>query len=178
VAAAIRDAEDANVPLDRRVVRADDFMPEKGWHVLACTGYLCDDPYTGVAGVERLDDERYRVVTQLATREARSRITFTVRLTLGLEESRLAFSPLLVRFLSGVDHRARAVKISDSGRIRNELQTMFSQALEYDGDRIRVRFDRIEESVLPEAERRVLEDALRWYRTSHPVWFGWLDVGD
>ncbi len=29
----------------------DDFLPEKNWRVLASTGYICDDPYTGTAGV-------------------------------------------------------------------------------------------------------------------------------
>jgi hypothetical protein len=68
------------------------------------------------------------------------------------------------------------VKISDSGRIRNELQTMFSQALEYDGERIRVRFDRIDESVMPLANQEALRGVLAWYKAEHPVWFGWLDL--
>src|SRR5256884_1669468 len=51
-------------------------------------------------------------------------VTFTLRLMESFEETRQVFSPLLVRFLSGVDHTTRPVKISDSGRIRNELQTM------------------------------------------------------
>ncbi len=87
------------------------------------------------------------MTTLLATRKASSRITFTFRLMEPLEQARHVFSPLLVRFLSGVDHTQRPVKISDSGRIRNELQTMLSQALEHDGDRIRVHFDRVDERV-------------------------------
>jgi hypothetical protein len=65
---------------------------------------------------------------------------------------------------------------SESGRIRNELQTRFSQALEYDGDHIRVRFDRIDESVMPLAHQEALRGVLAWYEAEHPVWFGWLDL--
>src|SRR5262249_13679594 len=119
----IRIAEASNVPLRKRTLRADDFLPEKHWSVLATIGYMCRDPYTGSGGVEKLDDQRYRVTPRLATRDASSRITFTLRLMDPLDHARLVFSPLLVRFLDGEDHTQRPVKISDSGRIRNELQT-------------------------------------------------------
>lgn len=173
---AVATAELSNVPLRRRTLRAEDFLPEKHWRVLASVGYLCDDPYTGTPGLEKIDDQRYRVTTRLFTRDASSRITFTLRLKDSLEESRLVFSPLLVRFLDGDDFRVRAVKISDSGRIRNELQTLISQALEYEGDRIRVHFDRIDDKVLPKAKQERIRDVLQWYRTAHPVWFSWLDL--
>jgi hypothetical protein len=93
------------------------------------------------------------------------------------EEMRLVFSPLLVRFLSGVDHTRRPVKISDSGRIRNELQTMFSQGLEHDGETIRVFFDRIDDSVMPPKDREAIRKVLEWYKENYPVWFGWLQIG-
>ena len=173
---ALRDAAAANIPLEPRVLRADDLLPEKGWGVLACTGYMCDDPYTGAPGVERLTDDRWRVTTRLTTRAANSRVTFTFRLLDGFEHARQVFSPLLVRFLNGVDYHQRAVKISDSGRIRNELQTMFSQALEYEGERIRVRFDRIDEGVMPLENQAALRGVLAWYKAEHPMWFGWLDL--
>jgi hypothetical protein len=174
--AALREARAANVPLDKRVLRADDFLPAKDWRVIACTGYMCDDPYTGAPGVERLADDRYRVTTLLATHDASSRITFTFRLLEGLEQARQVFSPLLVRFLGGADYRTRPVKISDSGRIRNELQTMFSQALEYDSGRIRVHFERVDERVMSPQACDLLRDVLRWYKANHPVWFDWLEV--
>jgi hypothetical protein len=164
----------SNVPLRQRTLRADDFLPEKSWRVLASIGYLCDDPYTGTTGVEKLDELRYKVTTRLYTRDASSRITFTLRLKDSLEESRLVFSPLLVRFLNGDDYRKRPVKISDSGRIRNELQTLISQALEYDGDDIIVHFDRIDEKVLPKDNQRLIREVLTWYKQHHPVWFEWL----
>ncbi|HSO32416.1 MAG TPA: hypothetical protein VLT33_07870 [Labilithrix sp.] len=173
---ALREAALANIPLDRRVLRADDLLPEKGWGVLACTGYMCDDPYSGARGVERLDGGLFRVTTRLTTRDASSRVSFTFRMLDGEERARLVFSPLLVRFLSGVDYHQRAVKISDSGRIRNELQTMFSQALEYEGERIRIRFDRIDEGVMPKASQAALRDVLAWYKAEQPVWFAWLDL--
>lgn len=173
---AIREAEQSNVPLGKRVLTADDFMPEKSWRVLSCSGYMCDDPYTGTPGVEKLSEDRYRVTTRLATRDASARITFTFRLMEGLDEARLIFSPLLVRFMEGVDYRSRPVKISDSGRIRNELQTLISQALEYDGDKLRVHFDRIDDKVLPRDRQSRIREVLAWYKKEHPVWFGWLEI--
>jgi hypothetical protein len=173
---AIAEARESNIPLDGRVIRADDFMPEKRWRVLACTGYMCDDPYTGSQGIERLADDRYRVTTRLATQDASSRITFTFRLKDGLEEARHVFSPLLVRFMSGVDYTKRPVKISDSGRIRNELQTLISQALSHNGDELCVHFDRIDPKVLAEDKQLVIRQVLEWYKANHPAWFGWLTI--
>jgi hypothetical protein len=177
-AEAIGEARVSNMPLGRRVLRAGDFLPAKDWSVLASTAYMCPDPYTGAPGVTQVREGVYRVTSLLATRNASSRITFTFRLMEPLETARLVFSPLLVRFLSGVDPASRAVKISDSGRLRNELQTMFSQALEYGEDnKIRVHLERVDEKVLPADKRAVIRRALEWYRASHPVWFSWLDVG-
>jgi hypothetical protein len=175
-AEAIRDAAASNMPLGRRVLRADDFLPEKRWRVLASTGYMCDDPYSGAPGVTQVSEGVYRVATRLATRNASSRITFTFRLMEPVEQARHIFSPLLVRFLSGVDHTKRAVKISDSGRIRNELQTMLSQALEHDRDRMRVHFDRIDEKVMPKDKQAAIRRVLEWYKANHPVWFSWLEL--
>jgi hypothetical protein len=75
-----------------------------------------------------------------------------------------------------VDWRQRPVKISDSGRIRNELQTLISTALEYEGTTIRVLFDRIDPKVMPRDKQDILRRVLSWYKTNHPVWFTWLDV--
>jgi len=175
-AEAITEAAASNMPLGTHVLQADDFLPEKDWHVLACVGYMCDDPYTGAPGVTRVADNVYRVTTRLATRKASSLITFTLRLMESFETTRQVFSPLLVRFLSGVDHTTRPVKISDSGRIRNELQTMIPQALEHDGERIRVHFDRINEMVLPRETQAAIRQVLEWYKRHHPVWFHWLEI--
>jgi hypothetical protein len=175
-AEAIHEAAASNMPLGKPVLRADDFLPEKHWSVLASVGYMCDDPYTGAPGVTQVGDHIYRVTTLLATRQASSRVTFTLRLMEPFETTRQVFSPLLVRFLSGVDHTTRPVKISDSGRIRNELQTMIPQALEHDGDRIRVRFERINEMVLPRDKQATIRSVLEWYKANHPVWFEWLEL--
>jgi len=173
---AIRDAQSCNIPMRRHVLRADDMLPEKHWGVLASIGYMCDDPYTGAPGVTQISEGRYRVSTLLATRNASSLITFTFRLMEPLGETRHVFSPLLVRFLSGVDHTRRAVKISDSGRIRNELQTMLSQALDYEGDVMRVHFDRVDEKVMPRDKQAAIREVLQWYKANHPVWFRWLEI--
>jgi hypothetical protein len=175
-AEAIREAAATRMPLDKPVLHADDFLPEKGWGVLASIGYMCDDPYTGVPGVRQLGDGLYKVTTRLATRNASALITFTFRLMETLEETRLVFSPLLNRFLMGVDPASRPVKVSDSGRIRNELQTMISQALEHDGDRIRVHFDRVDEKVVPKDKQVAIRSVLEWYKANHPVWFSWLEI--
>ncbi len=175
-AEAIHDARACNVPMGKPVLRADEFLPEKNWGVLAAIGYICDDPYTGTQGVTKVSDGVYKVTTRLATRNASSYITFTFRLMESVEEQRHVFSPLLVRFLSGVDHTRRAVKISDSGRIRNELQTMFSQALDHDGDNIKVHFDRVDEKVLPRDKQEAIRRVLEWYKANHPEWFKWLEV--
>jgi hypothetical protein len=175
-AEAIQDAAVSNMPLGKPVLRADDFLPDKDWSVIASLGYIGDDPYTGAPGVTEVASNVYRVTTRLATRKASSRITFTLRLMESFEETRQVFSPLLVRFLSGVDHTTRPVKVSDSGRIRNELQTMIPQALEHDGEHIRVRFDRINEMVLPRDKQAAIRRVLEWYKANHPVWFEWLEV--
>jgi hypothetical protein len=175
-AEAIQEAEASNMPMGRSVLRADDFLPEKDWSVLASIGYMCDDPYTGIRGVTRVSEGVYRVTTRLATRQASSRITFTFRLMEPLPQARHVFSPLLVRFTSGVDHTRRPVKISDSGRLRNELQTMLSQALEHEGSKIRVHFDRVDEKVVPRDKQAAIRTVLEWYKASHPVWFEWLEI--
>jgi hypothetical protein len=175
-AAAIAEAADSNMPRGKATLQADDFLPDKDWHVLASVGYMCADPYTGAPGVTQVADGVYRVTTLLATRRASSRVTFTLRLMESLDTTRQVFSPLLVRFLSGVDHTTRPVKISDSGRIRNELQTMVSQALEHDGERIRVHFDRINDKVLSHDKQAKIRKVLEWYKANHPVWFAWLEI--
>jgi hypothetical protein len=175
-AEAIRDAAASHMPVGKRVLRADDFLPDKNWRVLASVGYMSDDPYSGSTGVTQVREGVYRVTTRLATRKASSRITFTLRLMEPLDEARHVFSPLLVRYLSGVDHTRRPVKISDSGRIRNELQTMFSQALDHEGTTMRVHFDRVDSKVMPREKQLAIKKVLEWYKANHPVWFDWLEI--
>lgn len=174
--AALRDAAECNVPVGRRVLRADDFFPEKHWQVLSATGYMCPDPYTGISGVTQVDDDVFEVTSTLATRRAQAKIKFRFRLMEDTEQSRLVFNPLLTRFTLGEDYRNRAVNISDSGRIRNEIQTMMSQALEYDGDMIRVHFDRIDPEVIAPEVQRSYREILEWYTANHAYWFRWLEL--
>ena len=71
----------------------------------------------------------------------------------------------------------RPVKISDSGRIRNELQTLCSTALEHFGSRgIRIHFHKIPLDVISSEQQTVLRDILEWYKTNHPIWFEWLEL--
>jgi hypothetical protein len=69
------------------------------------------------------------------------------------------------------------VKVSDSGRIRNELQTLASEALEYFGENgIRVHFDRVDDAVLAPDKKALIREVLAWYKEHHPIWFGWLEL--
>lgn len=175
--AMIREAAEAGLPLAKPVLRADDFFPEKAWDVLAVTGFMGPDPYTGLPGVERVDEDTYRVTVRLVSCRADKQVTLTLRFMEDATERRLVFSPLINRFLSGENWAVRPVKISDSGRIRNELQTLCAEALEFPGqNRMRVHFDRIPTAVISTARQQRLLEMLRWYRGRHPLWFGWLEL--
>ena len=170
-------ARAAHMPLRNSAVAIDDFFPLKEWNLLAVAGHMLPDPYSGAEGVECVGPGAYRVTTSALSREGIVRVTLRLRLEESLEKSRLVFSPLLDRFYYGEDFRARPVKISDSGRIRNELQTLCSEALDYLEDgRIRVRFSRIDEAVLPPDKQRRIREVLEWYREHHPIWFRWLVI--
>jgi hypothetical protein len=173
----VLEARDAGVPLGKAVISADDFFPEKRWEVAALSGYMCDDPYSGATGVQEQKPGTYRVGVRLATARGDKRVYFTLRLMEERRESRLVFNPLLTRFIYGEDFRTRPVKISDSGRIRNELQTLCSEAIEYlDQQRMRIHFDRIPPEVISPENQKVLLEVLRWYKRHHPLWFAWLMV--
>jgi hypothetical protein len=93
------------------------------------------------------------------------------------EESRRVFNPLLNRFLRGEDYTERRVTISDSGRIRNELQTLCSEAMEHKGqNRIVLHLDQIPDDVIPPKDQVKLREILEWYKRNHPTWFLWLEV--
>ncbi len=169
----------AGLDLSRRTLTADDFFHERKWDVLAVTGYMGPDPYSGIEGVEEVGPGIYRSTVRLASPRGDKRIAFTLRLLETFEQSRLVFSPLLNRFLAGENYETRPVKISDSGRIRNELQTLCAEALEFsDSDHIRVHFDRIPPEVISLENQKKLLDVLRWYKSRHPIWFSWLEIAE
>ncbi len=170
----IRLAKNAGIPLAKRTITADDLIPEKKWRALAASGYMLPDPYSGSPGVTQIDDDTYSVTVRLASETADKKITLKLRLTEGLEQSKLIFSPLLNRFLKGEDYKTRSVKISDSGRIRNELQTLCTDALEYSGDWVMLNFDKISVATISPEDQKLLKDILTWYKLNYPVWFEWL----
>ena len=175
----IRNGIEAGIPVQKPNVSADDFFPEKNWETMAISGYMCPDPYSSAPGVKEVEPGIYQATVRQATPRADKQITFTFRLMETLEQSRLVFSPLLNRFLYGEDYEHRPVKISDSGRIRNELQTLISEALEFLGeDQIRVHFNRILPDVISLEQQEKLKDILRWYKEHHPLWFGWMELID
>ena len=176
-AAMIREAIEAGIPLQKTSLEADDFFPEKDWDVLAVTGYMNPDPYTGAPGVEKLADDGYRVRVRLSSRRGEKLITLTLKLQESIAASRFIFNPLLTRFMSGEDYETRPVRISDSGRIRNELQTLCSEALEFRKNGvIRVHFGRILPEVISRENQKKLLEILTWYKKSHPIWFSWLEI--
>lgn len=175
----IRAAADAGIPVKKQALEADDLFPEKQWSVLAVSGYMCPDPYSGARGVELVDREKriYKVTVRLAGPGGDKRIMFKLRLMEPMDESEPVFKPLLNRFMAGEDYRNRAVRISDSGRIRNEIQTICSEALEFlPKECIRIHFDRIPPEVIAPANREKLREILEWYKTFHPTWFSWLET--
>jgi hypothetical protein len=173
----IHEALDAGIEVKKPSIQADDFFPEKSWEVLAVSGYMLPDPYSCAPGVEKVDDRVYKVTVRLAGMQGDKRITFTLKLMESFEESWLVFNPLLIRFMGGEDYQNRPVRISDSGRIRNELQTLCSEALEFFGEeRIKIHFDQIPEEVIPAKNKEKLIEILQWYKTNHPLWFAWLDI--
>ena len=172
----IHHARAAGLPLGRPTLTVDDFFPNKEWHGLAVGGFMLPDPYTGSPGVEEVREGVYRVAVVSGCDTGIRRITVTLRLMETFAESRLVFSPLLDRFYAGQDYRSRPVKISDSGRIRNELQTWCSEALEYTDDHIRVHLDRVDDAVMPPDKRRFIHEVLTWYKQNHATWFHWLEL--
>ncbi|MEN8222117.1 MAG: hypothetical protein ABFR36_02555 [Acidobacteriota bacterium] len=174
---AISEGVDAQIPIGKGSINADDFFPEKKWDVLAVSGFMCPDPYSGNDGVEKVSDGIYKVTVRLASPSGEKKIVFTLRMMETFEESRLVFSPLLNRFMAGEDHMNRPVKISDSGRIRNELQTLCSEAIEFTGEEnMTLHFNMISSNVIPDNKRKMLYDILEWYVREHPIWFGWLEL--
>ncbi len=173
----IREALAAGLPLEKPIMGVDDFFPKKRWDVLALCGYMQPDPYSGSPGVEEVSPNVYRATVRFTTPRGDKRIRFFLRLMEDQATSRQVFNPLLIRFFYGEDFRNRPIKISDSGRIRNELQTLCSEALEHESDgRLRVHFDRIPEDVISAEYQEVLLEVLRVYKARHPIWFRWLEI--
>ena len=172
----ISEARDAGIRLDKRVIRVEDFFPEKRWEAAAVVGYMQSDPYSGAPGVEEVGENAFRTAVRLTGSDGDKRVDLTLRLMEKPEVSRLAFNPLLIRFIYGEDYKARPVKISDSGRIRNELQTLCSEALEYKENHIGIHFDRIHPDVISHENQKSLLEVLKWYKKYHPIWFSWLDI--
>lgn len=173
----VNEARDAGMPSQGRVIRVDDFFPEKNWDVISLSGYMCDDPYSGAHGIEELGEETFQVTSRIATPRGDKRFTFTLRLMEKPEVQKLIFNPLLIRFINGEDYQSRPIRISDSGRIRNELQTLCSEALEYKKDgQIKLHFDRIPAEVISHKHQKILHEVLDWYKSHHPIWFNWLEI--
>ena len=172
----IRMASDAGIPLNKRTITIEDLVAEKTHQTLATSGYMLPDPYSGSPGVKKISEDVYEVTVRLTTPKADKKITFALKLLESLEDSKLVFIPLLNRFLKGEDYKNRAVKISDSGRIRNELQTLCMDALEYYGDKVMLRFEKISKAMISTEDQQLLLQILTWYKQNHPVWFEWLEL--
>jgi hypothetical protein len=172
----IRQARDAGIPLKKKTITADDLIAEKKWQPLATAGYMLPDPYTGAPGVTRVSENTYAVTVRMTSEKGDKLITFTLRLLEPFDQSKLIFTPLLNRFLKGEDFLTRAVKISDSGRIRNELQTLCTDALEHFSDKVVLRFEKIPRTIISLEEQKTLREILTWYKKNYPIWFEWLEL--
>ncbi|PIE63334.1 MAG: hypothetical protein CSA25_00640 [Desulfobacter postgatei] len=172
----IMDAQNAGIPLKPRTINASDLIAAKKWQTLAVSGYMLPDPYSGAPGVKQISENAWEVTVRVTSEFGDKAITFALRLLEPLQQSKLVFSPLLNRFFKGEDFRTRPVKISDSGRIRNELQTLCTEALEHFGDKIVVRFDKMSTGTISAVEQERLKQILAWYKENYPIWFEWLEL--
>ena len=137
---------------------------------------MLPDPYTGAPGVTQISEDTYTVTVWMTSEKGDKRITFSLRLLEPFDQSKLVFTPLLNRFLKGEDFSTRAVKTSDSGRIRNELQTLCTDALEHFSDRVVLRFEKIPSAIIFLEGQKTLRTILTWYKRNHPIWFEWLEL--
>lgn len=169
-------ARDAGIPLKQKTISAHDLVAEKSFKTLATSGYMLPDPYSGYDGVTKVSDDTYSVVTRLTTEKGDKKIKFTLRLLESFEQSKLVFSPLLNRFFKGEDFKTRAVKISDSGRIRNELQTLCAAALEYIQGTMILHFNKIPAATISRDDQKKLKEILSWYKQNYTIWFEWLEL--
>lgn len=169
-------ARNAGIPLNSRTISASDLIAEKRWQTLATSGYMLPDPYSGAPGVTRISDDTWEVTVRMTSEHGDKHITFALRLEESLTQSKLVFSPLLNRFFKGEDYKTRPVKISDSGRIRNELMTLCTEALEYFGPKMVLRFDKISKATISPEEQEQLKEILVWYKEHYPIWFDWLEL--
>ncbi|MCP4291459.1 MAG: hypothetical protein GY780_06455 [bacterium] len=173
----IREARDAGIPVDCSTLSAEDFLPRKKWDVMALAGFMMDDPYTGAPGVEKLNENTYAVTVRLSTPQGTKQVRISLRFMEEESLRPLVCNPLLIRFFHGENHLERAVKISDSGRIRNELMTLCSEALDhFDDNGIRLHFERISTDVISIEDQIILRNVLIWYKDHHPLWFDWLKL--
>ena len=173
----IREARDSGFNLKKRVFYAEELFPKKKWDGVGLIGYMLEDPYTGEPAVEKLDESIFKVAVRLVTPRGINRYEITLQLRDDWQESRKIFNPLLDRFVAGEDYTVRPVKKSDSGRIRNELQTLCSQALEHFQEKgIQVDFSLLDDLTMPASKKKALKEILLWFRENHPIWFNWLDV--
>jgi hypothetical protein len=174
----ICEARDAGIPLKKKTIAADDLIAEKKWQTLATAGYMLPDPYTGAPGVTQVSEDTYEVMVRMTSEKGDKQITFSLRLLEPFDQSKLVFTPLLNRFLKGEDFLTRAVKISDSGRIRNELQTLVTDALEHSHNKVILRFGKISKATICQEEQIALRKILDWYKKNYPIWFEWLELED
>ncbi|MFC1853936.1 hypothetical protein ACFL27_27445 [candidate division CSSED10-310 bacterium] len=176
----IKEAALAGFPLGKKAFHVNDLFPKKFWDGTALIGYMLDDPYTGESGVQQLSDNTFRVSVRLVTPKGINRYDIDLEMRDEAREFKKIFNPLLDRFVAGEDYHERPVKKSDSGRIRNELQTLISQALEYSDtdDKIKVKFSLLDDLTMPAKKKEDIREILHWFRQHHPIWFRWLEIED
>lgn len=167
----VEDAIRANIPLGRRTLTINDFLPLKRWQCLAISAAIEDDPYSALRGIEDLGQDRFRVCVRLASNGGIVRmIRLTVRLEMPRETARKVFLPLLDRFWEGEAFESRPVKSSDIGRILNELRTWsWNSVIDLQDGTVLVNLSRVDEAVIPRAKKEMIIDILRRYKQEYPA---------
>lgn len=173
----ILEAKESGFPHDKRAFDIDELFPKKEWDGAAIIGYMLNDPYSGEPEVKKIDDSVYQVSVRMVTPRGMNRYIITLEFRDPWEICRKIFNPLLDRFVAGESFQERPVKKSDSGRIRNELQTLCSQALEHFGDGcVRLQISQIDDLTMPPAKKEQILEILQWFKVHHPLWFEWLEI--
>ena len=83
------------MPIGKKTITADDFFQKKEWHVLSLMGSMLPEPYTGLPGVEQVQQGVYRVTTRASSDSGILDVTLTLRLMESFDQTKLVFSPLL-----------------------------------------------------------------------------------
>jgi hypothetical protein len=176
---ALHNLRGTGLPMGCPAFSACDLFRGRRFRSVAISSAIRTDPYSGMPGVETIDPEssRFRVTTRLADENGVRNVAFTFRLAKSVEASRPLFCPLLARLCAGEYVEFDDAAESLAGRIRDELEMIYYEAMELTRDGgLKVDLSRIDDRALPLAKRQSLEEILGGYKRDLPVAFRWLEL--